>query len=55
MEQEKKYAEFTELVTPLIKWLDKNCHPHTTVIVDALNAELLEGEMVVNNEDYKEY
>jgi hypothetical protein len=38
-EQEK----FAEAAAPLMKWLSENSHPHTTAIVTATSAELVEG------------
>lgn len=32
-------------------WLLKNCHPHTTAIVDNQTAEVLEGVAVVNRKE----
>jgi hypothetical protein len=34
---------FEEAAKPLIKWLNENCHPHMTVVVETNGAELLEG------------
>lgn len=28
---------------PVIKWMNDNCHPHTTIIVTPTSAELVEG------------
>lgn len=35
--------DFTDVVRPVIKWLNDNCHPHVTVIITPTNAELTEG------------
>jgi len=48
-EQRKSYEE---VVRPLIKWLNNNCHSHVTVIVDCSNAELSEGINSFRTEDY---
>lgn len=51
--QEQKYAEFQELIRPVMKCLDENFHPHTKIIVNSLNAEIVEGLMnVLNNIEY---
>lgn len=34
---------FEEAVEPLMKWMSENQHPHTTVIVTGIRAELVEG------------
>lgn len=47
-----KQEEFEEVVKPLMKWLCENTHPHTTVIVTGNVAELVEGCMVVNTDEF---
>ena len=39
----QQHKEFSKTVEPAMKWLHKNCHPHCSIIMDSLNAELLEG------------
>jgi len=43
---------FDDAAKPLIKWLAENVHPHHTAIVTSIHAELLEGQSVVNTEEY---
>lgn len=43
---------FEEIVRPLIEWMAKNHHPHTTIIVDCVHAELVEGVEVFRTEEY---
>jgi hypothetical protein len=44
MEEIKKENEaFKQAALPLIKYLCENHHPHVTVIVTPIGAELLEG------------
>jgi hypothetical protein len=50
--QEERVAEFNELVRPLMKWMAENLHPHTKIIVEANNAELVEGCMAVRTDEY---
>ena len=45
-----RLTEFREAVMPLMQWLNDNCHPHCTVIVDSERAELMEGQTVVLRE-----
>ena len=40
---EAQRAEFEVLTRPLMKWLNENCHPHVTAIVEPTCAELQEG------------
>ena len=32
-----------EAAMPLMQWLNDNCHPHCTAVVDSEHIELLEG------------
>lgn len=34
--------EMLRAAMPLMEWIEKNCHPHCTVHVDSLTAELTE-------------
>jgi len=43
--QEQMQKEFEEAVEPAIKWLNENVHPHHTIIIEHVGAELLEGNM----------
>lgn len=45
-------VSFEEAAKPLIKWLAENVHPHHTVIVTSTSAELLEGSMSFQTEEY---
>ena len=40
---EEKRNEFDEAVKPLMKFLNDNCHPHVTAVVNCTKAELSEG------------
>jgi hypothetical protein len=52
--QEQKHAEFQQVIKLVMEWLNDNFHPHTKIIIDCNNAELLEGIMIVNNVDHEE-
>lgn len=41
-----KNKELKELAKPLVEYIRKNYHPHTTVIIDCVHAEVLEGVAV---------
>lgn len=43
--ENKKRKDFIEASKPLIKYLCENHHPHVSVIVTPINAELLEGSI----------
>lgn len=49
---EQERQQFEAVVRPLIEWLNANCHPHVTVIVDNTSAELVEGIAAVRTRDY---
>lgn len=40
---DEKQLTFEEAARPLMKWLAENVHPHHSVIVTPVRAELLEG------------
>jgi hypothetical protein len=40
---QNRREEFTKVVRPVMKWLCENHHPHTSIIIDGTNAQLLEG------------
>lgn len=44
--------EFEAAAEPLIKFLAERVHPHHTVIVTNMSAELLEGRMGVRTEAF---
>ena len=39
----EQQESFRIAAEPLMLWLEENCHPHCTAIVDSLRAELVEG------------
>lgn len=43
---------FEQVARPLMKWVNENCHPYVTVVVDCTSAELSEGVCCVRTEDY---
>lgn len=47
-----KTQEFENIVRPLIKWLNENHHPHTTIIVEPNGARLVEGIIGIPCTDY---
>lgn len=49
---DEKRKEFEEISRPVIKFLNDNCHPHVTVIIDNSSAELSEGVCAFGTEDY---
>ena len=44
---EEKLKEFEEVVKPVIKFLNDNFNPHTSIIIDHDSAELVEGQMAI--------
>jgi len=49
---EDKKPSFDDVVRPVIKWLAENAHPHHSVVITSTTAELLEGQKVVNTDEY---
>ena len=49
-EQERR--EFEAVTRPVIEWLNKNCHPHVSVVIEPTRAELLEGVCSYPTHDY---
>ena len=49
---EEKIKEFMAHSEPLIKWLNDNCHPHTTIIIDPTSAQVFEGSIVYSTDKY---
>jgi len=47
-----KVYEFGEASRPLMKWLAENCHPHTTVLVDSVRSQLVEGVCSHRTEEF---
>lgn len=39
----KEFDEFLEVVHPVMEYLAKNHHPHTTAIITSTNGQLMEG------------
>lgn len=50
---EKQTEEFRQAALPLMEWLNKNGHPHITVIVDSERVELVEGLATARREPLK--
>jgi hypothetical protein len=49
---DKQRADFHEAVKPLLQFLNENCYPHCSVIVEIGRAELLEGCAAIVDESY---
>lgn len=45
-------SSFEDVVKPVIKWLNENANPHTSVIIDATSAQLLTGEIGIHTEEF---
>lgn len=43
---------FEDVVKPVIKWLNENANPHTSVSIDATSAQLLTGEIGIHTEEF---
>ena len=49
MENEKAFEEAVKLV---MAWLAKNKNPHTSIIIEATRAEMVEGIEVVATDEF---
>lgn len=45
MEKEELNKEFRELAEPLVRFLQKNYHPHAKIIINYDSAEIVVGEI----------
>ncbi|MCT7322276.1 hypothetical protein [Klebsiella quasipneumoniae] len=43
---------FEDVVKPVIKWLNENANPHTSVSIDATSAQLLTDEIGIHTEEF---
>ena len=48
----EQIEQFEEAAKPLVKWLNDNCNPHTTIIVEPDGAEVLSGSARVKIEEF---
>lgn len=48
----EKLAEFESVVRPVIKWLNENFHPHCKILITPIDAEILEGAVMVTTLDF---
>lgn len=51
-QESENQNSFEEAAKPLIKWMAENAHPHTTTIVTARHAELLEGCIAITTDEF---
>ncbi|WP_247687053.1 hypothetical protein [Klebsiella michiganensis] len=49
---QSKSPSFEDVVKPVIKWLNENTNPHTSVNIDATSAQLLTGEIGIHTEEF---
>lgn len=49
---EDKKDEFKILANKLIEFLNNNCHAHTHIIITPISAEISEGVVAFENEEY---
>ena len=49
---EQQRQEFEAVTRPVIEWLNANCHPHVTVVIEPTRAELSEGTIAYTTNDY---
>lgn len=49
---EEQRKEFEEVTKRVMEWLNNNCHPHVTVIIDTTHAELSEGVCAYQTDEF---
>ncbi len=49
---EAELKDFEAAARPMIGWLNRNCHPHVTVLIDPTSAELCEGIATFRTNEY---
>jgi len=49
---EQQHKDFEAITRPVIEWLNNNCHPHVSALIDPTGAELLEGVCAYQTNDY---
>lgn len=49
---EDQIKEFEEITKPAIKWLCENLHPFAKIIIDCTGAELVEGSIGFQTNEY---
>lgn len=49
---EDQREQFEKAVRPIMEFLNNNCHPHVTVVIDGTHAELSEGVCAFTTMDY---
>lgn len=62
MENEKQFVlasdvkendqSFADVVKPVMAWLARNKHPHTSIIIEAAIAEIVEGVEVFATDEF---
>ena len=50
----KQLVTLKEAAMPLMQWINDNCHPHCTAVVDSEHIELLEGLATARREPIRE-
>ena len=48
----EQQQEFEAITRPVIEWLNANCHPHVTVLIEPTGAMLSEGIIAYTTHDY---
>lgn len=49
---DQQRQEFEAVTRPVIEWLNANCHPHVTVVIEPTGAMLSEGIIAYTTNDY---
>ena len=49
---DQQRQEFEAVTRPVIEWLNANCQPHVTVVIEPTGAMLSEGIIAYTTNDY---
>lgn len=49
---DQQRVDFEAVTRPVIEWLNANCHPHVSAVIEPTRAELLEGVCSYPTMDY---
>ena len=48
----KEQDEFESVVSPVMKWLSENYHPHIHIVIESNYAQLFEGQKIFYSNEF---
>lgn len=46
------YADFDEVMKPVIEWINNNSNPHAVIVIDSNSAVLYSGEKSIVTDEF---